>query len=330
MKIVKRSLLILLAFVAILFAYQPTLSIGFAGLPLIALALIVLWNILRFKDEIKDALEGKAMKPITIDKISLSLIGIILLYLVGYGILSTHPLMNSERYRNLIGEVKPGGLLDNHMAPISLEKIRVVDEKLANIVGDKVLGSQPSLGSQVTLGKFNIQRVNNDLYWVAPLLHSGFFKWLNNLSGSNGYVMVSATNERDVKLVQKNGNNDVRIKYQPESFLMQNLSRYIYFNGYITKGLTDYTFEIDDEGNPYWVITIFDKKIGFSGDDATGVVVLNASTGETKSTPLQAHLNGLIVFNLETLSKINLIIGVNTLKDTGTSQMRRNFNAPRT
>jgi hypothetical protein len=29
-----------------------------------------------------------------------------------------------------------------------------------------------------------------------------FFKWINNQEGTAGYVMVSATNERDVKLVQ--------------------------------------------------------------------------------------------------------------------------------
>jgi hypothetical protein len=43
-------------------------------------------------------------------------------------------------------------------------------------------------------------KVNNNLYWVAPLL-PGFFKWFNNQEGT-GYVMVSATNERDVRLVQ--------------------------------------------------------------------------------------------------------------------------------
>lgn len=279
MRIVNRIVLLVAAFIFILFAYQPVLGLGFAGLPLIFLLLIALWNILRFKDQIKDALEGRVAQPITIDKISLSLAGIILLYLFGYGIFSTHPLFNTTEYRNLIGDVKNGSQLEHHMAPISLEKIRVVDEQLANLVGDKVLGSQPALGSQVTLGKFNIQRVNNELYWVAPLLHSGFFKWLNNLNGANGYVMVSATNERDVKLVQSINGKDVRIKYQPEAFLMQNLERYIYFNGYMTKGLADFTFEIDDNGEPFWVITLFKKRIGFSGDDAVGVVVVNAASG---------------------------------------------------
>jgi hypothetical protein len=38
----------------------------------------------------------------------------------------------------------------------------------------------------------------------APLLHSGF-KWFNNQEGTAGYVMVSATNERDKKWIQKDG-----------------------------------------------------------------------------------------------------------------------------
>jgi hypothetical protein len=69
--------------------------------------------------------------------------------------------------------------------------------------GEKILGSQPTLGSQVELGNF-VSKVNNFNMWVAHLLHSGF-KWFNNQEGTAGYVMVSATNERDVKLVQNVG-----------------------------------------------------------------------------------------------------------------------------
>jgi hypothetical protein len=57
-------------------------------------------------------------------------------------------------------------------------------------------------------------KVNNNLYWVAPLLHSGFFKWFNNQEGTAGYVMVSATNERDVRLVQNVAGKAIKIKYQ--------------------------------------------------------------------------------------------------------------------
>jgi nicotinamide riboside transporter PnuC len=77
-------------------------------------------------------------------------------------------------------------------------------------------------------------KVNNDLYWVAPLLHSGFFKWINNQEGTAGYVMVSATNERDVKLVQNIEGKSIKIKYQPQAYFQSNLERFLYFSGYST------------------------------------------------------------------------------------------------
>jgi hypothetical protein len=123
--------------------------------------------------------------------------------------------------------------------------------------------------------------VGTDLYWVAPLLHSGFFKWMNNQEGTAGYVMVSATNERDVKLVQNIDGKELKIKFQPEAYFGSEIARHLYMNGYATVGLTDYTFEIDDEGNPFWVVTKYDKKIGFAGNDAKGIIIVDAQTGAT-------------------------------------------------
>jgi hypothetical protein len=188
-------------------------------------------------------------------------------------------MFRSESYKNLIGKVTDGKKIANHIAPISIDEIRVVDEDLAYLLGEKILGSQPALGSQVELGHFCVQKVGNDLYWVAPLLHSGFFKWLNNQEGTSGYVMVSATNERDVKLVQTVNNKPIKIKYQPEAFFQSEIERHLYTNGYAAVGMTDFTFEIDDAGNPFWVVTKYDKKIGFGGDDATGILVVNAQSG---------------------------------------------------
>ncbi|MDG2433493.1 MAG: hypothetical protein P8M54_13655, partial [Flavobacterium sp.] len=54
------------------------------------------------------------------------------------------------------------------------------------------------------------------------------------------------------------------------------------FSGYSTVGLTDFSFEIDDEGIPFWVVTKYEKRIGFSGNEAVGVVLVNAQTGATK------------------------------------------------
>ncbi len=120
------------------------------------------------------------------------------------------------------------------------------------------------------------------MYWIAPLLHSGFFKWLNNKEGTPGYVMVSATNERDVKLVQNIDGKALKIKYQPSSYFQSNIHRHVYFNGYSTVGLADFTFEIDEKGNPFWVITTFNKEIGFSGRNTTGILVVDAQNGAIK------------------------------------------------
>ena len=189
-------------------------------------------------------------------------------------------MFRSESYRNLIGEVKDGNDLKNHIAPISLDEIRVVDERLAMLLGEKIIGSQPSLGSQTEIGDFTIQKVNNKLYWVAPLLHTGFLKWFNNSEGTPGYVMVSATNERDVKLVQEINGKPIKIKYQPEAFFGSEIERHVYFNGYTTTGLADFNFEIDDAGVPFWIVTTYKKEVGFGGSNATGSLVVNAQTGE--------------------------------------------------
>jgi hypothetical protein len=67
-----------------------------------------------------------------------------------------------------------------------------------------------------------------------------------------------------------------------EGWFSDYLPRHIYMKGYYNLGLTDYTFEIDDEGNPYWVVTLYKHEIGFSGNNAYAIVVVNASTGAVK------------------------------------------------
>ena len=204
-------------------------------------------------------------------------------YAIVWAALVSWSIFRANDYRDLIGEIKIGESFASEVAPVSTENIRVVDEQVAQRLGDKVMGEKASLGSQTYLGDFHIQKVKDKLYWVAPLLHSGFLKWLTNLEGTPGYVMVSATNERDVKLVQQVNGKQINLKYQTSAYAFDDLHRHVYFNGYMTKGLTDFTFEIDDGGNPFWVLTQYKKKVGFLGNDAVGVVVVNAQNGEIQN-----------------------------------------------
>lgn len=274
-------LLVVIITVAYFYLSLPVISYGFTGITFlfIILAAILFFSFSKFTI----SSDGKSYKPLKVFwKIPALLIGIAIFYSLVLPFFTSSPMLRTQDYRNLIGKVADGDKLTNHIAPISMHEIRVVDENLAYLLGEKILGSQPALGSQAHLGEFFIQKVNGKLYWIAPLVHSGFFKWLNNTEGTTGYVMVSATNERDVKLVQEVNGKPIRLKYQHEAYFNSDMRRYLYFNGYSTIGLADFTFEIDEKGTPFWVATKYKKEIGFSGNNATGVVVLDAQTGDIK------------------------------------------------
>lgn len=256
----------------------PVINYGFTGFAFILLLLLVIGIL--FSVGLTVSQQTNQVKIVSKpNKILFVLVGVLLAYCVALPFVTSLKMFRSDAYQKLIGEVKNGQKITNHIAPISIDKIRVVDEELAHLLGEKILGSQPALGSQVELGDFCIQKVNNNLYWVAPLLHSGFLKWFNNQEGTAGYVMVSATNERDVKLVQSVGGKNIKIKYQQGAYFQSDIHRHVYFNGNATVGLADFSFEIDDAGNPFWIVTKYVKKIGFSGKDAVGVIVVDAQSG---------------------------------------------------
>ncbi len=281
MKKVFVFLFFLLVGFLLFYTQLPVISYGFLGLPILLLFLtffyIVLSSGLAVSPKTKQLIVATRPK-----KFLFIIILVLLAYIIGFPIATSLPIFRSDSYQKLIGKVNNGSKISNHIAPIAIDKIRVVDEDLAHLLGEKILGSQPALGSQVELGEFCIQKVKNELYWVAPLLHSGFFKWMNNQEGTAGYVMVSATNERDVRLVQTINEKPIRIKYQPAAYFQSNIARHLYFNGFNTVGLADYTFEINDEGIPFWVVTQYEKRIGFGGNEAVGAILINAQTGEIK------------------------------------------------
>ena len=216
---------------------------------------------------------------------AIGIIGIVLL-VIGVGnllvlpLLTSAPIFFSNSYRNLLGNVTESSFTAD-VEPVNLSQIRIVDEETAQKLADKKIGEVPALGSEVQLGELSLQKVQNKLYYVAPLEHRGIFQWLTNHSkGSKGYVMVSATNPQDVRLIQNVNGQEIFLKYQMKGFLFDYLPRYLYFNGLFNIGLSDYSFEVDDDLNPYWVVSLYRNKVGYNGSDAVGAVTVNAQTGE--------------------------------------------------
>jgi hypothetical protein len=76
------------------------------------------------------------------------------------------------------------------------------------------------------------------------------------------------------------------LRYAPAAWFGDNIQRHVYNGGFATRGLTDFSFEIDDSGRPYWVVTVYAHRVGFQGDDATGIVLVDAQTGQMAQYPI--------------------------------------------
>lgn len=207
---------------------------------------------------------------------------LLIVYITVVPFIRSSPILHSRAYKNLLGEVKVSNFAKD-VSPVSVNDIRLVDEDMAMKLGDKKLGEIPSIGSISKLGKFHIQSVNGELYWVSPLVHRDLIKWFNNMEGTKGYVMVSASNPQDVRLVQEVNGKKINIVYQPDAYLHQDLKRHMYLKGYVNIGMTDFNLEIDDNGNPFWVVTLYDHAVGYSGSNAIGVATVNPQNGDIKS-----------------------------------------------
>ena len=193
----------------------------------------------------------------------------------------TSPIFRAGSYRNLLGKVEESVFTED-VSPVSVDKIRIVDKDMAVKLGEKKVGEIPAIGSISKVGEYSIQSVKGELYWVAPLVHRDIIKWITNLDGTNGYIMVSATNPQDVRLVQNINGKQLKIVYQEEAYFLQDLHRHIYLNGVVNYGMIEFNFEIDDEGNPYWVVSLYEHSIGYGGANAVGTAVVDAQSGEVK------------------------------------------------
>jgi len=185
--------------------------------------------------------------------------------------------------------------------PTTVKKMICVDEKIATKIAEELLDSDPGLGSRVEVGDMTMQPIsgsfliNNDsilsfddaIIWVAPLEHKSFFKWISN-DVTPGYVIVDATDASLTRrwiITELNG-QPLSLRYVESGRLWEDIEFHIKMNGYISRGLTDHRFEIDNQGNPYWVLTAYESQIGFAASESKSAITVNPQTGEIKEYSL--------------------------------------------
>lgn len=221
----------------------------------------------------------KAQKPIVYVYVILGLLFLILS-------ISFSGLFRAKSYRGMIGDIRQEQFSDL-VSPIKMDQVPIIDQALAASLAEKKLGEDFALGSRVNLGTPTIQMVKGKLYWVVPLLHSGFFKWLaNTKNGTPGYIMVSATNSQDITFVRELNGKTINVIYQRSAFFNQDLKRHLYLNGYTGIAMAGDTFELDDNGEPHWTITVYNHNIGVRAPEALGLATIHAGTGKISYYPL--------------------------------------------
>ena len=161
---------------------------------------------------------------------------------------------------------------------VDFNTLAIVDKNSSRKLGDRVIGSMGELVSQFEVSDLYTQiNYNDEIVRVTPLDYYDWIKYFTNRSdGIPGYVMVNSVTGES-KLVKLNKG----MKYSPKAMFMENVYRKLRFK-YPFEVFGDLSFEIDNEGIPYWIMST----IKYSGieqrEDVNGVIVLNAITGDSK------------------------------------------------
>jgi len=188
------------------------------------------------------------------------------------------PLFNAKSYANriLVDETKE---FIEDIKEVDFNALPLLDKESSTKLGDRVMGQMKELVSQFYVSDLYTQiNFNNDIVRVTPLEYDGLIKYLGNRSGGvKGYIKVnSVSGETELVKLEKG------MKYMPSAYFFENLNRYLRFK-YPTEIFGDTSFEIDNEGNPYWIVsTVKYSAIGLR-KDIKGAIILNPITGESKN-----------------------------------------------
>lgn len=199
---------------------------------------------------------------------------IILLFLIN---LIYSPIFNSKAYANRI-KVTEGGVFTDDVKPVDFKKLALLDKNSSEKLGDRVMGQLPELVSQFDVSSIYTQiNYKEKIERVTPLEYADIFKYFTNRKeGIKGYIKVdSVTGESSLQKFSKG------MKYVPSAILHEDLLRKLRFS-YPGDIFGDITFEINDEGNPYWIVPVLKYKgIGLR-KEVSHLIIFNPIDGKSK------------------------------------------------
>lgn len=208
------------------------------------------------------------------------IIEVLLLLLVGayvIGSLLSSPIVNAKKYQKLL-DVQDGEFTKD-IEELSFDQIPLLDRDSAQILGNRKMGSMVDMVSQFEVDDLYSQINYQDRpVRVSPLRYASLIKWFTNLrEGIPAYIKIDMATQNTELVKLGEG-----MKYTTSDHFNRNIYRHLRFR-YPTYIFNELSFEIDDDGVPYWICPVRKYNIGLFGGITVGRVVLcNAITGETR------------------------------------------------
>jgi len=209
-----------------------------------------------------------------INKIGIIVAGILIAY-VFIGELISSPLFHASAYQKQLDVDKEADFYSDN-EKVNYQSIPVVDKDSAERLGDRKMGEIVDYVSQFEVDdEYDQINYQNKPYRVTTISYSDLIKWFTNHSdGLPAYIRVDmVTQESEVVRLNEG------MKYSYSDLFFRNINRHIRLH-YPTKMFEDPSFEIDENGHPYWIAPVYQYQVGlFGGKDIVGAILVDAIDG---------------------------------------------------
>lgn len=218
----------------------------------------------------KNEKKAKRFKGLMVVPVIIALVGVL-------GAVASLTLFpgNAEKYSTILNTEDGDFATDIEQADYST--IPFIDRDSAVLLGNRTMGTMADYVSQFEISDLYSQINYQDApVRVSPLNYADVFKWWSNHNtGIPAYVIVNMSTQ-DTQIVRL----EDPIYYSDSDPFFNNVDRHVQLSHpfYI---FGEKSFEIDDNGKPYWIYPVIDYTVGlFGGETVSRVILCDASTGE--------------------------------------------------
>lgn len=200
---------------------------------------------------------------------------VLMLLILIIGAIAGSAMFSSHKYYNRLKVENT--TFEQEFNEVDWNTIPQIDKDSSIILGNRKMGTLADMVSQFyVMNEYTIINYKGSPVRVSPLGYGGLFKYNSNkINGIPGYVLVNGVTKEAEYIELEEG-----MQYSPTSYWGKDLKRYLRRNFRSTM-FGEFSFEIDDEGNPFWIIPTYKYGAGIGGAKTpTGCITVDPVSGK--------------------------------------------------